>query len=143
MAGWSDRMTEREEFEMELRALRAFGLKDSPLRQAYEKQVAEIAEYVCELEAKGFDEAYVARAAHRRRRSLGEKYENAAPTLFREYIYHATAQKYGDPLGPGYEALAQTKTDREIIESASRPIRDLDERLTVAGFEEWFRTRRV
>ena len=39
------------------------------------------------------------------RRELGRHYKLAAPSLFREYIYAATAAKYGASLGPTYEAL--------------------------------------
>lgn len=50
-----------------------------------------------------------------------------------DYIYAATAAKYGDPLGPTYDMLRRTKNCREIIESASRPIENLDKRLTFDG----------
>lgn len=63
---------------------------------------------------------------------------NSAPPLFREYIWYATAQKYGDLLGPDYEALCRRKTPAQIIESASRPIDDLNNRLTLDGFKQWF-----
>ncbi len=58
--------------------------------------------------------------------------------MFREYIYEATATKYGDPLGPTYEMLRAHKTCEQIIESASRPIEDLDDRLTLEGFLQWY-----
>lgn len=66
------------------------------------------------------------------------EYKLAAPPLFREYIYYATEKKYGDPLGPSYEELIKTRTNRQIIESASKPIENLDTRLTADGFREWF-----
>ena len=50
-----------------------------------------------------------------------------------DYIYAATAAKYGDPLGPTYDMLRRTKNCREIIESASRPNENLDKRLTFDG----------
>ncbi len=40
-------------------------------------------------------------------------------------------KKYGDPPGPTYEALRKTKSDRQIIESASRPIEYPDDGLTL------------
>ena len=46
---------------------------------------------------------------HEKRRELGRLYKEAAPPLFREYIYEATAAKYGDPLGPTYEMLREKK----------------------------------
>ena len=76
---------------------------------------------------------------HEQRRTLGMEYKEAAPPLFREYIYAATEQKYGDPLGPTFEMLRQTKTLAQIIASASRPIEDLDNRLTMDGFRKWYR----
>ena len=83
-----------------------------------------------------------ARAMHEKRRELGRQYKEAAPPLFREYIYAATAAKYGDPLGPTYEALREKKTCKQIIESASRPIKDLDNRLTLEGFQQWYITHK-
>ena len=65
-------------------------------------------------------------------------YKDSAPPLFLEYIWYATAQKYGDPLGPDYESLRSRKTLEQIIESASRPIEDLNNRLTLDGFKRWF-----
>ena len=47
---------------------------------------------------------------------------------------------YGDPLGPAYETLREVKTCAQIIESASRPIEDLDNRLTLSGFQKWYST---
>ena len=74
--------------------------------------------------------------------ALRREYEQkvAAP-LFREYIYAATAAKYGDPLGPTFDMLRQTKSCRQIIASASRPIADLDDRLTLEGFRAWYLQR--
>lgn len=57
--------------------------------------------------------------------------------MFRENIDAATAEKYGDPPGPTYEALRKTKSGRQIIESASRPIEYPDDRLT-PGVRAWF-----
>lgn len=44
------------------------------------------------------------------------------------------------PLGPTYEMLREKKTCKQIIESASRPIEDLDNRLTLDGFQQWYKT---
>ena len=92
------------------------------------------------LKAEGYTEDQIARAMHKKRRELGRQYKEAAPPLFREYIYEATAAKYGDPLGPTYEMLREKKTCKQIIESASRPIDDLDNRLTLEGFQQWYLT---
>ena len=126
------------EFRRELELLRSDGLKTNPLRREYETAVHELKAYGDALAADGADESVIARELHARRRALGAEYKKAAPPLFRDYIYWATAQKYGDPLGPDYVQLCRHKTAREIIESAARPIEDLDDRLTVKGFIQWF-----
>ena len=58
-----------------------------------------------------------------------------------DYIYAATAAKYGDTLGPTNDMLRRTKNCREIIESASRPNENLDKRLTFDGFQAWYLER--
>ena len=128
-----------DEFEKELLLIRENGLKDSELRCEYERKVAALAELPDKLAADGKCEEEIARAMHKMRRELGRQYKKAAPPLFREYIYAATAEKYGDPLGPSFEQLCRTKTLRQIIESASRPINDLDDRLTLDGFRAWYK----
>ena len=129
------------EFEREYELLLREGLKQSTLRQEYEKKVGKLRELPAELRAAGKSEEEIAQTMHRRRRELGRQYKEAAPPLVREYIYAATAAKYGDPLGPDYAQLRQRKSCAEIIESAARPIGDLDERITVEGFREWYRQR--
>ena len=114
------------------------GLKDDQLRKEYEAKVAGLAEVARELLAQGLSEDSVARILHHKRRELGVQYKHAAPPLLQEYIYYATAKKYGDPLGPSFEDLCKKKSYAEIIASSSRPIADLDKRLTVEGFREWF-----
>ena len=128
------------EFEKEIALIEKMGLKTSPLRLEYENKVYELRSIPEKLKAEGFSEDQIARAMHKKRRTLGRQYKEAAPSLFREYIYEATAEKYGDPLGPTYEMLREKKTCKQIIESASRPIEDLDNRLTLDGFQQWYRT---
>ena len=98
------------------------GLKDSSLRCEYEQKVAKLRDLSQKLTAEGKSEEQIARIMHQMRRELGREYKLAAPPLFREYIYAATEAKYGDPLGPSFEMLCQTKSYRQIIDSASRPI---------------------
>lgn len=131
-------MTDKQEFEHELQMLLTDGLKDNPLRKEYEMKVAGLAEVARELLVQGLSEEEVARLLHHKRRELGVQYKHAAPPLLQEYIYYATAKKYGDPLGPSFEDLCKKKSYAEIIASSSRPIADLDKRLTVEGFKEWF-----
>lgn len=130
------------EFEREWYFLQQNGLKESSLRREYEQKVRELRELPSLLRAEGKSEEQIARTMHQMRRELGRQYKLAAPPLFREYIYAATAAKYGDPLGPTYEELRKTKSDRQIIESASRPIGNLDDRLTLEGFRAWFEKSR-
>lgn len=127
------------EYELEWELLCEKGLKDSPLRQEYEEKVHALKTVPAKLRAEGYSEEQIARYMHEQRRTLGMEYKEAAPPLFREYIYAATEQKYGDPLGPTFEMLRQTKTLVQIIASASRPIEDLDNRLTMDGFRKWYR----
>ena len=126
------------EFENELEQIKKLGIKDSPLRAEYEEAVRSLRDVPGKMRAEGFSEEQIAREMHMKRRELGRRFKEAAPPLFREYIYAATAAKYGDPLGPTYEILRQEKTCGEIIESASRPIKDLDDRLTLEGFRRWY-----
>lgn len=134
-------MTMDEEFLKELKLLKKNGLKDSPLRLEYEEKVRNLKDLETELRKQGLPEKEIAYTLHNKRRELGKIYKEAAPPLLQEYIYVATANKYGDPLGPTFEQLAERKTYAEIIESSSRPIEDLDNRLTVDGFIEWYRKK--
>ena len=93
------------EFEKEIHQIEIMGLKTSPLRMAYEKEVKALQDLPAKLEAEGLSEEQIARIMHEKRRELGREYKEAAHPLFREYIYAATAAKYGDPLGPSYEML--------------------------------------
>ena len=128
------------EFEKEIALIEKMGLKTNPLRLEYENKVHDLRSVPEKLKAEGFSEEQIARAIHEKRRELGRQYKEAAPPLFREYIYEATAAKYGDPLGPTYEMLREKKTCRQIIESASRSIEDLDNRLKMEGFQQWYKT---
>ena len=122
--------------------IKKMGLKNSPLRLEYENKVHELRSIPAKLGAEGFSEDQIARVMHEKRRELGRQYKEAVPPLFREYIYEATEAKYGDPLGPTYEMLRKKKTCKQIIESASRPIKDLDNRLTLEGFQQWYMTHK-
>lgn len=126
------------EFQRELTLLQQDGLKTNPMRLAYEEKVRGLQALKEELLAQGCPTEELAHRLHTQRRELGRLYKEMAPPLFRAYIYYATAQKYGDPLGPDYEQLRKGKTPEEIIASATRPIADLDQRLTLDGFIRWF-----
>lgn len=91
-----------EEFEKELKDLKRNGLKENPLRLEYEEQVRNLTRLKDELLQSGCSIEEAARLLHGKRRALGERYKDAAPPLFRTYIFYATEKKYGDPLGPSY-----------------------------------------
>lgn len=129
------------EFEQEMALIAELGIKNNPLRLAYESNVRALKGLPDQLRAEGYTEEQIARVMHNKRRELGRRFKEAAPPLFREYIYAATAEKYGDPLGPTFEMLQKKKTCEQIIESASRPIADLDNRLTLEGFAKWYELR--
>lgn len=135
-------MTLDEEFLKELKLLQENGLKGSPLRLEYEEKVRNLKDLEKELRKQSLSEKEIAYNLHNKRREIGKIYKEAAPPLLQEYIYVATANKYGDPLGPTFEQLVERKTYEEIIESSSRPIEDLDNRLTVDGFIEWYKNRK-
>lgn len=126
------------EFEREIALIEKLGLKTSSLRLEYEYKVRQLRSLPKMLQAEGFSEERIARIMHEKRRELGRQYKDAAPPLLRAYIYEATAAKYGDPLGPTYDMLREKKSCKQIIESASRPIADLDNRLTLDGFQQWY-----
>ena len=86
-----------DEFEREWQIIQENGLKESSLRREYEKKVDELRKIALKLTTEGKSEEQVARIMHQMRRELGRQYKLAAPPLFREYIYAATAEKYGNP----------------------------------------------
>ena len=111
--------------------------KTNSLRQAYEQEVANLAQQGQQMLAAGKSEQEVAQMLNQARRDLGVKYKDATPEPLREYIYDVNRQRYdGDPLGPTYDLLkASGKTDTEIIAGAARPNPDVNQLL--AGFQDW------
>ncbi len=132
-------MDKFKEYSAELHLLQKQSLQERPLRMRYENEVHKLKKLGEELLMQGELEEDVARLLHKRRRDLGKEYKKAAPPIFREYIYAATEEKYGDPFGPRFEQLAEQKSCREIIESAASPIKDITDRLTAEGFEKWYK----
>ena len=127
------------ELTKEIKELQENGLKTNPLRLEYEEKVHELSKLKYELFQSGLEVEEIARILHGKRRELGKIYKDAAPPLFREYIFYATEQRYGDPLGPDFQALRKKKTAEQISESSTRPIEDLNNRLTVDGFVRWYK----
>lgn len=100
------------EFQRELALLQQNGLKTNPMRLAYEVKVRGLRALKEELLAHWCPTEELAHRLHTQRRELGRAYKEMAPPLFRFYIYYATEQEYGDPLGPDYEQLRKRKTPR-------------------------------
>ena len=86
------------EFEDEVEQLRIIGIKNSPLRLAYEEKVWALKRVPQILRSEGKSEEQIAREMHRLRRDLGRQYKDAAPPLFRAYIYAVTAARLSVPL---------------------------------------------
>lgn len=131
-------MRRLNEFEKELAQIKEVGIKNAPLRLTYENEVRALCSLPEQLRATGHTEEQIAHIMHEKRRELGRQFKEAAPPLFREYIYATTAAKYGDPLGPTFEMLREKKNCAQIIESASHPIEDLNSQLTLDGFRAWY-----
>ena len=73
-----------DEYEKEIEEIRKLGLKDSPLRLAYEKEVHALRSVPQILASKGYSEEQIAQIMHEKRRELGRQYKDAAPPLFRK-----------------------------------------------------------
>jgi hypothetical protein len=107
-------------------------IKDHPLRRAYEREVAGLADRAAELERQGMPLPEIARAMHAERRALGVKYKEMTPPALRQRIYEINLKRYGDPLGPTFAYLVQKHTRdgvtdyRAIIRSAARTNPDVD-----------------
>ena len=91
------------------------------LRTSYVQEVNQLSEVREVMKKNGFADEEIARALHKMRRDLGEKYKNLTPSENREIIYSRNLKKYGDKLGPTIEWLrAQGQSWDGIAESATR-----------------------
>ena len=127
-----------EEIQKILENIRETGIKNAPLRQAYENEVSQLSSYGEKLSLEGLSECEIAQILNEERRNLGIKYKDLTPQPLRDYIYKVNIERYGDKLGPTYEYLKMAgKTDAQIIESAARPNSNIDKLLE--GFEAWLR----
>ena len=118
--------------------LQGNGFKSNPLRQSYEKEVADLVNLKDSLLKQNLSTEEIARILNKTRRDLGIKYKEATPQPLRDYIYAVNQNRYGDPLGPTVDLLiSRGKTFEQIIESSSRPNADINKLLS--GFEEWLR----
>jgi len=115
-------------------------IKNHPLRQAYEAEVAGLKEEAQTLAKAGASEEDIARKMWERRREIGVKYKNITPEPLRDFIYEVNKGRYKDPLGPSFESLVKSAEKKMvdpyqmIIESSSRPNGDVNGLL--AKFED-------
>jgi len=116
-------------------------IKNHPLRQAYEMEVAGLKEEAEIMKKAGVNGEEVARKMWERRREIGVKYKNLTPEPLRDYIYEVNSERYKDPLGPSFESLIKSAEKKmvepysTIIESSARPNSDVNGLLSKFG--EW------
>ena len=79
-----------DEFERELAYLQQINFKTSSIRAEYERKVHALKTLGESKLASGCPVEEVSRELHSKRRELGKIYKEAAPPLFRQYIYWAT-----------------------------------------------------
>ncbi|WP_211232040.1 hypothetical protein [Pseudoduganella violaceinigra] len=120
-------------------------IKNHPLRQAYEAEVAGLKEEAEAMAKSGATDEEIARKMWARRREIGVKYKNVTPEPLRDYIYEVNTGRYNDPLGPSFESLVKSAEKKmldpykTIAESSSRPNGDVNGLLS--KFEEWLNTK--
>jgi hypothetical protein len=119
-------------------------IKQHPLRQAYENEVAALSKKAEKLKAAGVSEESIAKQLHQARRDIGEKYKNVTPAPLRDYIYDVNTTRYGDKLGPSFDSLVEKAVNagssrseafQKIAQSASRPNPDVNSLL--GKFGDW------
>jgi hypothetical protein len=116
-------------------------IKNHPLRQAYEAEVAGLKEEAEIMEKSGATNETITRKMWELRREIGVKYKNMTPQPLRDYIYETNIGRYEDPLGPSFERLIKSAEKKMvdpykmIIDSSSRPNGDINELLS--KFKEW------
>lgn len=128
-----------KQIEQIISDLQGDGFKNNPLRQEYEEKVRALKAVGEQFLKERKPEEWVARTLHQMRRDLGVEYKEATPQPLRDYIYEVNRERYGDELGPTYEylTLERGKSNKDIIDSASRPNPDIDRLLS--GFKDWLR----
>ena len=116
-------------------------IKNHPLRQAYEAEVAGLNKEAKIMVEAGSNSETVAKKMWERRREIGVKYKNLTPRPLRDFIYELNLGRYGDPLGPSFDFLVKSGQDKlqepygAIIESSTRPNGDVNRLLS--NFKEW------
>jgi hypothetical protein len=123
-------------------------IKNNPLRQAYEAEVAGLGKKSEALLESGMTKEEVARQMWQERRDIGVKYKDLTPEPLRDYIYEVNQARYRDPLGPKFEDLIESQLDKgvpiedayqKVITSSSTPNADVNKLLS--KFEEWLQEK--
>ncbi len=105
------------------------------VRDGYRLGIAEIGEVISTKLAKGIPKEDIARYAHAKRRSLGEKFKDLTPSEIRKGIYKRNLMSYDNKLGPTWEYLILKANDRglegdhifeHIIKTSQRPNKDIN-----------------
>lgn len=117
------------------------GVKNHPLRRAYEEEVRNLASLEEKLRSEGQSDEQIARTLYESRRELGRKYKDATPELLREYIYEENMKRYYDPLGGSFEFFEDKYEGdyNKIIKNAQKPNPDIDAFLSKFG--DWLKER--
>ena len=116
-------------------------IKNHPLRQAYEAEVAGLKEEAEMMSKSGVSKEVTARKMWARRREIGVKYKSMTPEPLRDYIFDLNLKRYKDPLGPSFDMLKKEAEEKlldpyeVIIKSSSRPNSDIDKLLS--KFKNW------
>ena len=124
------------------------GVKNHPLRRAYEQAVPE---RIGPIAAQATDDLsdvaleQLARQANQMRRTIGEEFKDATPSPLIDYIWERNMIAYSDQLGPTFDWLMRRNTINRnmsardsylaIINSSQRPNPDIDS--VLGGFADW------
>lgn len=124
------------------------GVKNHPLRQAYERAVPDRIGPIAAQATNDLSDAALerlAQQANQMRRSIGEEFKDATPSPLIDYIWERNTLAYDDQLGPTFDWLMRRNTVNRgmsprdsylaIIESSQRPNPDIDGVLD--GFATW------
>lgn len=127
------------------------GIKNHPLRQAYEAAVPERIGPIAARASGDIGDAALeslARQASQMRREIASDFKGLTPSPLIDYIREFNIGRYNDPLGPSFDALMERNVQnnlsvresyRAIISSSMRPNSDIDKLLT--GFAQWLSTK--
>ena len=94
---------------------------EDQIRQAYEREVAQLIHLKNLMEYFDIKKYFQALILHHVRRKIGIKYKLQRPEQYRKKIFKRNLEKYNNKWGPTFLQLKKSgKTDNDIIESALR-----------------------